>query len=105
MVSTLIVRRAQVHQALMVGHMTPFDPTYTDRLAAITGALTPQSGPVLAQMQAQGILYGTLQAQASLWAFVENFRLFGLFCLCCLPLRRDRSPLPRTPSQPPRWPM
>jgi DHA2 family multidrug resistance protein len=86
MVSTLIVRRAQVHQALMVGHMTPFDPAYTDRVAAITSALTPHSGPVLAHMQAQGILYGTLQAQASLWAFVENFRLFGLFCLCCLPL-------------------
>jgi DHA2 family multidrug resistance protein len=86
LVSTLIVRRAQVHQARMVGHLTPFDPTYTERLASVTKALTPQSGPFLAQMQAQGLLYGTLQSQASLWAFVENFRLFGLFCLGCLPL-------------------
>ena len=86
LVSTMIVRRAQVHQALMVGHLTPYDPVYVERLAAATQALTPQSGPVLAQMQAQGLIYGTLQSQASLWAFVENFRLFGVLCLCCLPL-------------------
>ena len=86
LVSTLIIRRAQVHQALMVGHLTPFDPVYVERLAAATQALTPQSGPVLAQMQAQGLIYGTLLSQASLWAFVENFRLFGLLCVLCLPL-------------------
>ena len=86
MVSTLIVRRAQVHQALMVSHLTPYDPAYTEQLAAATHALTPQSGSFLAQAQAQGLLYGVLLNQSSLWAFVENFRLFGLFCLLCLPL-------------------
>ncbi|MGD0260464.1 MAG: DHA2 family efflux MFS transporter permease subunit [Verrucomicrobiota bacterium] len=86
LVSTIIVRRAQVHQALMVGHLTPFDPVYVERLAAATKALTPQSGPVLAQMQAHGLIYNALLGQSSLWAFVENFRLFGLLCLLCLPL-------------------
>jgi DHA2 family multidrug resistance protein len=86
LVSTLIVRRAQVHQALMVGHLTPFDPVYVERLAAATQALTPQSGPVLAQMQGHGLIYNALLSQSSLWAFVENFRLFGLLCLLCLPL-------------------
>jgi DHA2 family multidrug resistance protein len=86
LVSTVIVRRAQVHQALMVGHLTPYDPAYMERLAAATKALTPESGPVLAHMQAQGLIYHTLQNQASLWAFVENFRLFGILCLLCLPL-------------------
>jgi DHA2 family multidrug resistance protein len=85
-VSTIIVRRAQVHQALMVGHLTPFDPVYVESLAAATKALTPQSGPVLAQMQAHGLIYNTLLSQSSLWAFVENFRLFGWLCLLCLPL-------------------
>ena len=86
LVSTIIVRRAQVHQALMVGHLTPFDPAYMERLAAATKALTPQSGPALAQMQAHGLIYNTLLSQSSLWAFVENFRLFGFLCLLCLPL-------------------
>ena len=86
LVSTIIVRRAQVHQALMVGHLTPYDPAYMQQLAAATQALTPASDPVLAQMQAQGLIYNTLLDQASLWAFVENFQLFGFLCLSCLPL-------------------
>jgi MFS transporter, DHA2 family, multidrug resistance protein len=86
LVSTLIIRRAQVHQNLMVGHLTPYDPVYTERLAAATQALTPQSGPVLADTQAHALLYNSLLNQASLWAFVENFRLFGLLCLVCIPL-------------------
>jgi len=85
-VSTIIVRRAQAHQALMVGHLTPFDPVYMERLAAATRALTPQSGPVLAQAQAHGLIYNTMLGQSSLWAFVENFRIFGFLCLLCLPL-------------------
>ncbi len=97
MVSTIIVRRAQVHQALMVGHLTPYDPVYAERLAAATKALTPLSGSVLAQAQAHGLIYSALLGQSSLWAFVENFRLFGVLCLLCLPLvflfkRVKRSP-------------
>ena len=86
LVSTLVLRRAQVHQNLMVAHLTPYDPVYLERLTGATQALTSQSGAVLAQSQAQALLYGSLQGQATLWAFVENFRLFGLFCICCLPL-------------------
>jgi MFS transporter, DHA2 family, multidrug resistance protein len=85
-VTTIIARRAQVHQALMVGHMTPYDPAYTQQLAAAQHALTPTSGSWLAQEQAQGLLYNSLLQQSSLWAFVENFRLFGVLCLVCLPL-------------------
>ena len=38
------------------------------------------------KMQAQGLIYNALLGQSSLWAFVENFRLFGAMCLFCLPL-------------------
>jgi DHA2 family multidrug resistance protein len=100
LVSTMIVRRAQVHQALMVSHLTPLDRAYRQALAAATHALTPLSGPWLAHRQAEQLLYGTLQSQASLWAFVENFRLFGVACLVCIPLvflfkkaRRASSPV------------
>lgn len=86
MVTTLLMRRAQVHQALMVSHLTPFDPVYTERVAAGTQALASHSGTAEAAMQAQGLIYGSVLSQASLWAFVENFRLFGLLCFCCLPL-------------------
>jgi DHA2 family multidrug resistance protein len=85
MVSTLLVRRAQVHQALMVSHLTPYDPVYVERLAAAKQAFAA-SGPVAADLQAQSSIYASLLDQARLWAFVENFRLFGILCLVCLPL-------------------
>jgi DHA2 family multidrug resistance protein len=85
MVSTLLVRRAQVHQALMVGHLTPYDPAYVERLAVAKQAFAA-SGPVTSDLQAQSSIYASLLDQSRLWAFVENFRLFGILCLICLPM-------------------
>lgn len=86
MVSTLLARRAQVHQALMVSHLTPFDPAYTEQLASLQSALTPTLGQAGADLTGQAVLYGQLLEQARLWAFVENFRIYGLLCLASLPL-------------------
>ena len=86
MVTTLLSRRAQVHQAMMVAHLTPYDPAYNEHLAVAQQALTAGSGSYLAHQQALGLVYNSLLQQASLWAFVENFRVFGVLCLVCLPL-------------------
>jgi DHA2 family multidrug resistance protein len=86
LVTTLVARGAQAHQALMVGHLTPTDPVFTQRLAAAQHALAQQTDPVTASHQAYGLIYGTLNAQAHLWAFVDTFRIFGLMVLCCIPL-------------------
>jgi DHA2 family multidrug resistance protein len=86
LVSTFIDRRAQVHQALMVSHMTPYDPAYREQLAAAEAAMRTHSDVVTAHTQALHLMYGKLVQQASLWSFVEDFRLFGVFCLVCLPL-------------------
>jgi DHA2 family multidrug resistance protein len=86
LVTTMVARGAQTHQALMVGHLTPTDPVFTQRLAAAQHALAQQTDPVTASHQAYGLIYGTLNAQAHLWAFVDTFRVFGFLVLCCLPL-------------------
>jgi DHA2 family multidrug resistance protein len=86
LVTTLVARGAQRHQALMVGHLTPTDPAFVQQLGAAQHALAQQTDPVTATHQAYGLIYGTLNAQAHLWAFVDTFRLFGLMVLCCLPL-------------------
>jgi DHA2 family multidrug resistance protein len=86
MVTTLLARRAQVHQAMMAAHLTPYNPVFVGDLAVAQQALTVSSGAHLAHQQALGLVYNSLLQQASLWAFVENFRLFGLLCLACLPL-------------------
>jgi DHA2 family multidrug resistance protein len=85
-VTTTIARRAQMHQALMVGHLTPTDPAFTARLGAAQHFLAQQSDPVTATHQAYAAIYGLLNAQAHLWAFVDNFRIFGVMVLCCIPL-------------------
>ena len=61
-------------------------PAFTTRLAAAQHALTRESDPVTASHQAYAAIYNLLSAQAHLWAFVDNFRIFGLMVLCCIPL-------------------
>ena len=86
LVTTLVARGAQAHQALMGGHLTPTDPVFAQRLAAAQHALGQQTDHVTASHQAYALIYGTLNAQSHLWAFVDTFRVFGFLVLCCLPL-------------------
>jgi DHA2 family multidrug resistance protein len=85
-VTTMLARDAQVHQAMMVAHTTPYDPAFMQQLASAKSALIAHSDPVAAMKQAYQLVYGKVLQQSSLWAFVDNFRLFGLLCLACLPL-------------------
>jgi MFS transporter, DHA2 family, multidrug resistance protein len=85
-VSTMIARRAQEHQALMVSHLTPTDPAFTQTLAATQHFLARHTDSVTALHQAEAVIYNMLGAQAHLWAFVDNFRLFAFSALCCVPL-------------------
>jgi uncharacterized membrane protein len=39
-----------------------------------------------AHSQAYGVLYQTLQQQAGLWAYVEQFRFLALICLVLVPI-------------------
>jgi MFS transporter, DHA2 family, multidrug resistance protein len=85
-VTTMLARGAQVHQALMVGHLTPADPAFVQRLAATTKSLAQQNDPVTAKTQAYATIYNTLDQQAHLWAFVDVFVLFGALAICGIPL-------------------
>jgi DHA2 family multidrug resistance protein len=85
-VATIIARDAQVHQAMMVSHLTPFDPAYRQAVAGIKAGLSHYSGNATAGVQALQIVYNELLQQARLWAFVDNFRIFGVACACCIPL-------------------
>jgi DHA2 family multidrug resistance protein len=85
-VTTMLARGAQAHQALMVGHLTPTDPVFRQQLAAAQAILARHGDPVHATSRAYSLVYSTLDHQAHLWAFVDNFRLFGLLALCGIPL-------------------
>jgi DHA2 family multidrug resistance protein len=85
-VTTMLARGAQTHQALMVGHLTPYDPAFAQRFAAAKNLLAQHTDPVTATRQAYNAVYSLLDQQAHLWAFMDNFYLFGLLALAGIPL-------------------
>ncbi len=98
-VTTMLARGAQVHQSLMVTHLTPYDPAFREQLAAAKKSLVLHTDPATATSQAYGAMYGVLDQQAHLWAFVDNFYLFGLLALAGLPmlllLQKVKRPTPK----------
>jgi DHA2 family multidrug resistance protein len=84
--TALIVRGTQTHSALLVGNLSPYRPEFQQYLQSATGMLSRYSDPASARQQAYGLLYGTVQQQANLFAYVDTFRLLGLLCLACVPI-------------------
>jgi len=84
---------------LMTGHMTATDPAFRQQLAAAGHYLARHTDPVTAAHQAIAVEYSVLGAQAHLWAFVDNFRLFALLSLACIPLIFIFKP-PKRPPKP-----
>jgi DHA2 family multidrug resistance protein len=85
LVTTLLSRVAQARQVSLVAHTTPFDPAFMERWTTLTHALSPQVGAANASAPALGIIYDGVLEQARLWAFIYDFRLFGVLCLLVLP--------------------
>ncbi|MBO0799873.1 MAG: DHA2 family efflux MFS transporter permease subunit [Blastocatellia bacterium] len=76
LVTTLLDRSAQIHQSLMRSHLTPFDPALRRQIESLTQVLG-------SEQRAYYVIYNTLLRQASLWAYVNNFRLFAAICAIC----------------------
>ncbi len=85
-VTTSLARGAQVHQDLLVSHMTPTDPVFGQRLASLQSIYAMHHDSVTAKGMAYATLYNSLDQQAHLWAFVDVFVLFGFLALAGLPL-------------------
>jgi MFS transporter, DHA2 family, multidrug resistance protein len=77
-VTTLLSRGAQVHQAAMVSHLTPYDPAFQQRVQQL-------SGPAASLQQAYGTIYGIVARQAMVMSFLDNFRLLAGLSLLCIP--------------------
>jgi DHA2 family multidrug resistance protein len=86
LVTTWVARQAQVHQAMLVQHLTAYDPAMQQWLGTAQPALANHTGAVTGAQQAWAVLYNTLVAQATLAAYVDTFRMLALLCLACLPV-------------------
>jgi DHA2 family multidrug resistance protein len=83
--TTFLARMTQAHQANLVTHMTPYDPVFRQRLAALTAGLSKYSALPRARMQAYGMLHGILLQQANVNAYVDMFCWTALIVALCLP--------------------
>jgi DHA2 family multidrug resistance protein len=85
--TTILARRAQYHQSVLVSHLTPYDPAYRDAMGRATMALQAGgSSPTDAAAQAHGLIYGTLLKQSSMLAFADAFWVMGMLFLVIIPL-------------------
>jgi DHA2 family multidrug resistance protein len=84
--TALVVRGTQTHSALMVGHLSPYRPEFQQYFQSATAMLSQHGDPAGARQQAYGLLYGMVQQQANLFAYVDTFRLLGFMCLLCIPV-------------------
>src|SRR5262249_11356627 len=74
MVTTLIARRAQVHQVYLSAHMTPGKPAFTLAVKALTARLVVSGLEASrAAAQAYARLYQELIAQATVLAYVDTY--------------------------------
>ena len=85
--TTLLARRAQFHQSILVSHLTPYDAGYREALAGAAATLRHGgSSPGDAALQAQGMIYGNVLRQSSMLAFADAFWVMGLLFLLIVPL-------------------
>jgi MFS transporter, DHA2 family, multidrug resistance protein len=81
-VTTMVARRAQYHQSVLVTHITNFDRSFSDNLGQISTRLVGH-GYSAADAATSGFaqVAAIVQQQASMFAFLDCFWLLGLVAL------------------------
>jgi len=86
-VTTMLERRTQAHTARLIEHVNPFSLAYQKVLAGFTATFTSggSSGPD-AGARATGMVYGVVQRQAAMLAFLDDYKMLGVVFLAVLPV-------------------
>jgi len=85
--TALLVRKEQVHQTYLAANATASDSLAQSMIHGLQAKLMlGGADSVTAQHKALGTLYQSLMQQASLLAYVDNFRLLGFLSLLCIPI-------------------
>jgi MFS transporter, DHA2 family, multidrug resistance protein len=86
-VTTLLARRTQFHQSVLVAHATPFDASFCQELATLTRYLSAHGFTAAdAALHAKAQLAHIVQQQAAFLGFLDCFWLLGSACLIGAPL-------------------
>jgi MFS transporter, DHA2 family, multidrug resistance protein len=86
-VTTLLQRRTQFHQAQLVEHVNTFSAAYHNFVNGAQFRLVSTGSSVAeAASQAAGLVYTTVQRQASMLAYVDDFWLLGVVFFAVIPV-------------------
>jgi DHA2 family multidrug resistance protein len=87
LVTTLLARRSQEHQAALSSYADPFHAAYDGRVKAIAAGLQSRGVPQAeAGHRAMATVYRMLQQQAMTLSYTDVLWLFGVGTMCMLPL-------------------
>ena len=86
-VTTMLERRTQMHQARMVDHVNTFSAAYRSFVNGTQVRLVSAGSTAAhAADQAHGMIYNTVQRQAEMLAFVDNFKMLGVVFFAVIPV-------------------
>jgi DHA2 family multidrug resistance protein len=84
LVTTMLARGTQAHQALLVAHTSAFDPVFVERHQALADSLAQHTNAAEASQQAYLTLYHSLLQQAAVLTYDDIFRSLAVLCLVCV---------------------
>ena len=86
-ITTLLVRGSQIHQNYLAANAGAGNPVAGELVRGLQAKLFAQgANAVTAHQMALGALYRSVQQQAALLAYADNFRLMAVLGLLCIPL-------------------
>src|SRR5205809_7688 len=96
-VTTMLDRRAQFHQSRLMEHVNDFSAAYHNMLNGMQVKLIGAGSTAAhAGAQAHGMIYGTIQRQAVMLSFIDNFKMLGVVFFAVIPvlvmMRKPKAP-------------
>ena len=71
---------------MLIQHLTDTSANYVERVQTYTAAFITNYDPVTASYMAKGVINKLLLQQATLFAFIDAFRVFAIAAVAIIPL-------------------
>jgi MFS transporter, DHA2 family, multidrug resistance protein len=84
-VTTMLSRTAQVHQNFIAEHITPYNPLFQQYAQKLNYLFTLRGTPDALGNKTLLSIYHLAVQQASLLAYMDNFRLLAFLSILCIP--------------------
>jgi len=86
-VTTLLERRTQMHQVRLMDHVNNMNPALQKTLSGFSAVSVSggSTGPGAAA-QAHGMLFNMIERQATMLAFLDNYKLLGIIFFAIIPV-------------------